>query len=69
MLRMYNSRKDILGGIMPGLQAGKSRNCGIIAAIVGDFFSSPESLYKLWDPDSYSISNSSTFLGSRASGA
>jgi hypothetical protein len=36
---MYNSRKDIVGGIVTGLQAGRSRNCGSIAARVGDFFS------------------------------
>jgi len=34
---MYNSRKDI-AGVVTGLQAGKSRNCGLIAARARDFF-------------------------------
>jgi len=49
---MYNSKKDIAGGVVTGLQAGKSRNCGFIAARVGDFLSSPEISYQLWGPDS-----------------
>jgi hypothetical protein len=44
---MYNSRNDIIGGIVTGLLAGKPRNCGSTAARGGDFFSSPESSYHL----------------------
>jgi hypothetical protein len=66
---MYNSRKYILGGIETGLQAGKSRNYDLIAARVEDFLFFPGSSYQLWGPDHYSISNCSTFLGSRATGS
>lgn len=54
---------------MTGLQAGKSRNCGLIAARVGDF-----SLLRKFRTScgaqeaSYSIRTSSTFLGSRGTG-
>jgi hypothetical protein len=44
---MYNSRKDITGGIVTRLLAGKLRNCGSTVARGGDFFSSPESSYQL----------------------